>query len=203
MRNLFTFVAAAFAGNTLINEAEAVKILMAGDFDVDHRAFFESTARAIADNTDFPNEVYFMTTELEATKVEKVSDRLYKYGVGTNHSFELKCKETEPENYLRLDKQTAEMYFNNQVMLNDLKNQEFELGIGGLNMADSLLYRYLGVNYIKLTEEDVESYTMQRKLKMPVLTSTDPSSQVWARFDYSTLPNFGELSYRLPFFGLY
>lgn len=88
-------------------------------------------------------------------------------------------------------------------MLNDLKNQGFELGIGGLNMADSLLYRYLDINYIKLTEEDVESYTMQRKLKIPVLTSTYPSSQIWSRFDYSTLPNFGDLSYRLPFFGLY
>lgn len=86
---------------------------MAGDFDVDHRDLFESTATAIATNTEFPNEVYFMTTELEATKVEKVSDRLYKYGVGTDHTFELKCKETEPENYLRLDKQTAELYFNN------------------------------------------------------------------------------------------
>ena len=95
------------------------------------------------------------------------------------------------------------MYFENQAMLSDLKQKEFELGIGGLNMADSLLFRYLGFDYIKITEEDIESYTMQRKLRIPVLTSTYPSSQVWSRFDYSDLPNFGTLAYRLPFFGLY
>ena len=44
---------------------------------------------------------------------------------------------------------------------------------------------------------------MQKKLKIPVLTSTYPSSQIWSRFDYSTLPNFGNLEYRVPFFGLY
>ena len=30
---------------------------------------------------------------------------------GTNSVFEMKCKETEPENYRRLDLETAEMYF--------------------------------------------------------------------------------------------
>ena len=44
---------------------------------------------------------------------------------------------------------------------------------------------------------------MHRKLRIPVLTSTYPSSEIWPRFGYSELPNFGNLSYRLPFFGLY
>ena len=144
-----------------------------------------------------------MSTDLPATKVEKVSDRLYKYGVGTERVFEMKCKETEPENYRRLDLETAEMYFSDQVLLQDLKKQEFELGIGGLNMADSLLFRYLGLQYIKLADDDIESYTMHSKLNMPVLTSAYPSSLIWPRFGYSELPNFGDLAYRLPFFGLY
>lgn len=87
--------------------------------------------------------------------------------------------------------------------MNDLKNQNFELGIGGLNFADSLLFRYLGIQYLKITEEDVESFAMHAKMNMPVLTSTYPSSQVWSRFEYSELPHFGSLQYRLPFFGLY
>lgn len=95
------------------------------------------------------------------------------------------------------------MFFGNQAMLDDLKKQDFELGIGGLNYADSLLFRNLGVEYLKVTEEDLESFTLQAKLKVPILTSTYPSSQIWSRFDYSTLPHFGSLEYRLPFFGLY
>lgn len=52
------------------------------------------------------------------------------------------------------------MYFSDQVMLQDLKKQGFELGMGGLNMADSLLFRYLDLQYIKISDEDIESYTM-------------------------------------------
>jgi hypothetical protein len=44
---------------------------------------------------------------------------------------------------------------------------------------------------------------MHRKMRIPVLTSTYPSSEIWPRFGYSELPNFGNLAYRLPFFGLY
>lgn len=144
-----------------------------------------------------------MTTDLPATQIEKVNDRYYKYGVGTERVFERKCKQTEEENYRRLDKETAEMYFSDKLLLDDLKKQGFELGIGGLNMADSLLFRHLGLQYIKLADDDIESYTMHSKLNMPVLTSAYPSSLIWPRFGYSELPNFGELSYRLPFFGLY
>jgi len=38
---------------------------------------------------------------------------------------------------------------------------------------------------------------------MPVLTSTYPSSQIWARFSYLNLPDFGSLEYRFPFFMIY
>lgn len=57
-----------------------------------------------------------------------------------------------------------------------LKEQKFDLGIGGTYLADSLLYRALGLHYIKLSEEDIEGYTMQFKFNMPVLLSAYPSS---------------------------
>ena len=192
-----------FGATQVIEQAEAVKILMAGDFDKDHRPLFEDIASAVSSNPDYDNTVYVMSTELPAKKIEKVNDRLYKYGVGTERVFEWTCKSTENENYRRLDLETAELYFSDKALLEDIKNQGFELGIGGLNMADSLLFRHMGVQYIKISDEDVESYTMHSKLKIPVLTSAYPSSLIWPRFDYSTLPNFGNLSYRLPFFGLY
>lgn len=53
---------------------------------------------------------------------------------------------------------------------------QFDIGIGGLMMGDSLLFRALDINYIKLSGEDIESYTMQFKLQMPVLLSSYPSS---------------------------
>ena len=117
MRTLFTSVAAVFGATLVMNEVEAVKILMAGDFDVDHRPFFESVATAVSENPDYDNTVYLMTTDLPATQVEKVSDRLYKYGVGKDREFKIECKSTEAENYSRLDLATAEMYFSDQVML--------------------------------------------------------------------------------------
>jgi hypothetical protein len=61
-------------------------------------------------------------------------------------------------------------------MLGDLNKQRFDLGIGGLGMADSVLFRHLEVPYIKIAHEDIESYTMQVKLNMPVLISAYPSN---------------------------
>ncbi len=59
--------------------------------------------------------------------------------------------------------------------MNYLKKFNFDMGIGGLSFADTLLFRELGLQYIKVTPEDIESYTMQFKLNMPVMTSTYPS----------------------------
>ena len=67
-------------------------------------------------------------------------------------------------------------------MMFDLRKGMFDLGIGGMNYADSLLFRDLVIPYIKISEEDIESYTMQKKLNMPVLTSMYPSSQIWSRY---------------------
>ena len=99
MRALFTAALAAL-GATYV---EATKILMAGDFDKDSRPFYESIAKAVSENADYDNTVYVMTTELAAMEIEKVSDRLYKYGVGNDYEFKYDCHASEPENYSRLD----------------------------------------------------------------------------------------------------
>ena len=69
-------------------------------------------------------------------------------------------------------------------MLGDLYKQQFDVGIGGLNFADSILFRYLEIPYIKLSEEDIESYSMQVKMNIPVLMSAYPSSQIYAKKPY-------------------
>lgn len=66
-------------------------------------------------------------------------------------------------------------YWQFEPLLADLKGQNFDIAIGGLALADSVLFRHLNVPYMKLSVEDIESTTMQLKLNMPVLTSTYPS----------------------------
>ena len=128
---------------------------------------------------------------------------MIKYGIGTEHKFYIDEYAAEEDNYRRLDLEHCKAYFSDHTMSFDLKKQKFDLGIGGLNSADSLLFRNLDIPYIKISEEDIESYTMQVKLGMPVLTSTYPSSQIWSWFNYLGLPDFGSLDYRFPFFVTY
>ena len=65
-----------------------------------------------------------------------------------------------------------------------------------MNYADSLLFRELGIPYVKLSQEDIEGYQMQRRLNMPVLSSSYPSRQVWSKFHHSEIPEVGTLAYR-------
>ena len=59
-----------------------------------------------------------------------------------------------------------------------------------------LLFRALELPSVNLSEEDIEGYTMQTRLNMPVYSSQDPSRQVWSRFHHSEIPNPDTLSYR-------
>jgi hypothetical protein len=54
----------------------------------------------------------------------------------------------------------------------------------------------LGLNYLKLEPEDIESYTMQFKHDMPVLLSAYPSSQTYANYEYDDLPDTDSQAYR-------
>jgi len=43
-----------------------------------------------------------------------------------------------------------------------LRGNEFDVGVGGLSLSDSLLFRALGdLPSVKLSEDDVETMTMQ------------------------------------------
>ena len=51
----------------------------------------------------------------------KMSDRLFKYGIGTGHVFEYDREATEEENYRRLDLLHCKAYFAEQTMIFDMK----------------------------------------------------------------------------------
>jgi hypothetical protein len=63
-------------------------------------------------------------------------------------------------------------------MLYEMKKQQFDIGIGGLARADTYLFRFLNIPYIRVALEDVEASTMQLWLDMPVLMSSYPSALV-------------------------
>ena len=64
-------------------------------------------------------------------------------------------------------------------------------------MADSFLFRALGLRYIKLSPEDIESHTMNFKFGMPVLLSAYPSSLAYNQFRYDSMPELHTSKYRL------
>ena len=72
-----------------------------------------------------------------------------------------------------------------------------------MNLADSVLFRYMQIPYLKLSPEDIESFQMQVKANMPVLMSSYPSSQIYSSYDYLKIPFFGSIDYRINFFKQY
>ena len=61
-------------------------------------------------------------------------------------------------------------------MLMELGTHRFDIGIGGMSVADSLLFRHLKIPYVKVSPEDLESFQMQVNLNIPIQTSYYPSS---------------------------
>ena len=102
---------------------------------------------------------------------------------------------TEEENFVNLDVKHTSTFLESE-LINFLTKQNFDLGIGNSYMANSLLYRLLDLNYIKIEPEDIESYTMQFKYGMPVLLSAYPSTQTYANFEYDDLPQCDTQNYR-------
>lgn len=145
--------------------------------DLDHRReWFYKVAEMITQNPDTNHVVYFASTELRPIFKNKVSSRLIKYGIGTQHDIKYDPSKTEQQNYFDQDKATLKAYWSDEVMVGNLWKENFDLGIGGLNMADSILFRHLELPYIKLSAEDIESYSMQTKMAMPVVGSYFHSS---------------------------
>ena len=109
---------------------------------------------------------------------------------------------TEESNYVRLDVEHAKCYFSSDAssgsepLIDFLKAQNFDLGIGGTYFADSLLFRALGLDFLKISSEDIESYQMQFKFNMPVLLSAYPSSQAVRNYFYDDIPGYDDTRYR-------
>lgn len=103
-----------------------------------------------------------------------------------------------------IDLQTTNALFKQHKMIFDLKKGHFDIGIGGLNRADSLFFTDMNIPYIKLSPGDIESHTMQNLLGMPVLLSSYPSIRVWSKYDYGTLPaSFDSFEYRAQGYAAY
>lgn len=71
-----------------------------------------------------------------------------------------------------------------------------DVGIGGHYHADSLLFRALGLNYIKVIPEDIEASTMQFKFNMPVILSAYSNSLAYSKFEFGDMPSVDSHSYR-------
>ena len=176
--------------------------MVAGDQTSHDRPFFESIALKLSQQN---HTVYVLTRELDPVFKGKQSDHFIKYGIGKHsEKFIFDPSQSELDNYRRLDLETVVAYWEFQPLLMDLNNQNFDLGIGGLNLADSVLFRHLEISYLKMSEQDLEATSMQVKLGMPIVTSTYPSSQVLSMFEINKAPqNFASIDYRWPFFQQY
>ena len=43
-------------------------------------------------------------------------------------------------------------------MLMELGTHKYDIGVGGMGLADSLLFRHLKIPYVKVCPEDLESF---------------------------------------------
>ena len=140
--------------------------------------------------------MFMLSQELPLGEEYAVSERLTRIGIGKAHDFYWDTQSLEEENIRKLDLNTAKAYFEHESFVQDLRSRDFSIGVGGLNKADTLLFRALDLDYVKLSEEDIEAFTMQVRLDMPLLTSADPQRQVWSRFDHSEVHLPGSFFYR-------
>ena len=55
---------------------------------------------------------------------------------------------------------TSAYFADNDRLIALLKSMDFDVGIGSLYHADSLLFRALGLNFVKISPEDIETTIM-------------------------------------------
>lgn len=165
----------------LIPGLTALKILMAGSLERNEHKYYESVALAISKNNATENIVYHLRHEqnpadFKEWEITEINSRYSTLQIGDLvpaeapkgarrvsriSRFHYDPRKTEYDNYVDLDVEHVEAYFDaNDALLNKLKEMKFDVGIGGHYHADSLLFRALGLNYIKLVPEDIESHTM-------------------------------------------
>ena len=174
------------------DQAGPKKILMAGSLNPYEHKFFHSVAMALSLNEDTLNTVYLLNHNVEETskfQIDEINERFFTIQVPRMHHgtitkdqmrriqrldrFRWNRGQSEEENFVDLDIAHVEAYFTkdkdgNLEFIEFLKKMNFDVGIGSLYYADSLLMRQLDLNFLKLSDEDIESWTMQFKLNMPV-----------------------------------
>ena len=208
---------------------EALKILMAGSLERYEHQYFSSVATYLSENAETKNEVYLLQHEKNPVEfsewmVTKVNDRLKTIQIGDlplkNPDDPKKAKierqvmrverffynpqKTEYDNYVDLDIEHVKAYFDkDDQLLTKLKEMKFDVGIGGSYHADSLLFRALGLNFIKLVPEDIEAHTMQFKFNIPIMLSAYANSLAFNTYEFGELPSRDGHSYRKQFWKQY
>ena len=97
--------------------------------------------------------VYVLDRQQElGVKSQTDNAQIINYGLGLHaDKFVFDSTIDEYDNYRNLDVETLQAYFEEEQFLVDLKAENFDLGIGGLNLADSALFRHLDVSYMKMS----------------------------------------------------
>lgn len=93
-------------------------------------------------------------------------------------SFSYVVSKSEAENSKALDTEHTKAYFK-EALLDLLRKENFDVAIGGPQLADSLLFKALGLQYLKIVPEDIESHLMAYNFGMPVALSQYPHSVVY------------------------
>ena len=141
----------------LVARVSSFKILVAGD---QHNTFFENVALHVQSSGE--HSVYKLSRYLDPIFKAFSKDNIVLYGIGTHADKFLNPNETETyfHQMQRYDLELYSIYFGQQPMLMELRKQGFDLGIGGCGYADSYLFRHMRIPYLKICEEDIESYQM-------------------------------------------
>jgi hypothetical protein len=207
------FVALTNASNTTV-EFTAHKILMTGSLEPYEHKYYFQVAQALARNNQTRNEVYMLHYDKHNPKqkfeITKKEDRLYYISIPEALAdprsidkqrrfmrqlrFTYDATKTEEENFISLDAEHVAAYFQegedgNLELIEFLKKQNFNVAIGTLYLADSLLFRAMDINYLKIHPEDFEGYTMFFKQGMPVQLSAYPNARVYSNWEYYDLPH--------------
>ena len=129
--------------------------------------------------------------------IGQCEDDSFSRQLGRIARFSYDSTKSEQDNFIDLDIEHVEAYFRVEPdLISFLKELNFDIGVGGSYHADSLLFRALEINYLKLQSEDIEAFSMQFKFDMPVILSSYPSAHTWAKFNYDQMPNFDSQTYR-------
>ena len=111
------------------------------------------------------NTFYVLSLKAKRLEVNKVDNFTKAYYLGLPEPFDVETfewdkEEPEEDNFLRLELEQIKLVMRDEEFIEKLREMKFDIGIGGLSFNDALLFRELELPYIRLTEEDLEAYTM-------------------------------------------